>query len=162
MAILLLAYCTCLPCKSYTTAFIINASGAKIITGIPFQPSQITFVAHANIESLNIDADNGVGDNNSGINNSYGSMNGFVRNDGATNTQQVIYVGGSGNSINDISRYASSTNCIGVRYGNQNGNSLGRITASLTTFDANGFTLNVNRTAGAQTENLVVLFTAYK
>ncbi|WP_418653047.1 hypothetical protein [Tenacibaculum soleae] len=146
----------------YTGSFIINASGAKIITGIPFQPSQITFVAHANIESLNIDADNGVGNNNSGINNSFGSMNGFVRNDGATNTQQVIYVGGSGNSINDISRYASSTNCIGVRYGNQNGDSLGRITASLTTFNPNGFTLNVSRTANASNENLVVLFTAYK
>jgi hypothetical protein len=146
----------------YTGFFIINASGSQSITGLPFQPSQITFVAHANVESLNIDSDNGTGNNDRGIDNSFGTMNGFARDDGGSTTQQVIYVGGSGNSINDISRYASSSNCIGLRYGNQNGDDLGKITAPLTSFNSDGFTINVTRTINATSENLVVLYTAYK
>ena len=146
----------------YTGFFIINASGSQSITGLPFQPSQITFVAHANVESLNIDSDNGVGNNNTTLQNSFGTMNGFARDDGGSTTQQVIYVGGSGNSINDISRYASSSNCIGLRYGNQNGDDLGKITAPLTSFNSDGFTINVTRTINATSENLVVLYTAYK
>ena len=163
----------------YTGFFIINASGNKIIMGLPFQPSQITFVAHANVESLNIDSDNGTGNNDRGIDNSFGTMNGFARDDSGTTTQQVIYVGSHGNSVNDISRYASSSNCIGVRYGDQDGNDLGKITASFTSFDTNGFTVNVTYVNGTVTvnhvdplrdvqptdilnENLVVLYTAYK
>lgn len=86
----------------YNGSFIISAPGGNFsttfnqtINGLPFLPSQITFVAHANIESSNIDNDSGVGNNNTGINNSFGTMNGFVRNDGSSNTQQVIYIGGT-------------------------------------------------------------------
>ncbi len=159
----------------YTGFFIISSSGNQSITGIPFQPTQVTFVAHANIESTDIDGDNGVGNNNKGINNSFGTMNGFARDDNGSITQQVIYVGGSGNSINDISRFASSSNCIGVRYGDQNGNDLGKITAPLISFNSDGFTINVTYTNGTVTNNggnvhptdvlnesLVVLYTAYK
>jgi len=146
----------------YTGFFIINSNGSQAITGIPFQPSQITFVAHANIESLNINADNQTNNNNTGISNSFGSMNGFARDNGGSTTQQVIYVGGSGNSINDISRYASSSNCIGIRYGNQNGDNLGLLSADISSFNSNGFTINVTRTSNATSENLVVLYTAYK
>ncbi|WP_281847786.1 hypothetical protein [Olleya namhaensis] len=142
----------------YTGSFIITATGNQAITGLPFEPSSITFVAHANVETLNLDSDNGVGNNNTGLANSYGTMNGFARNDSGTTTQQVIYVGGSGNSINDISRYASSSNCIGLRYGNQNGDALGRTLASLSSFDTTGFTINVSTKA----DNVVVLYTAYK
>jgi len=163
----------------YNGFFIISSSGNQVISGIPFQPSQVTFVAHANVENLNIDSDNGTGNNDRGIDNSFGTMKGFVRDDSGTITQQVIYVGGHGNSINDISRYASSSNCIGVRYGDQNGADLGKITASFGTFTASGFTLNVTYVNGTITvnngnslvdvqptdvlnEGLVVLFTAYK
>jgi len=146
----------------YTGFFIINANGSKVISGLPFQPSQITFVAHANVESLNIDSDNAVGNNDNTLQNSFGTMNGFARDDSGTTVQQVIYVGGSGASINDISRYASSSNCIGLRCGNQNGDNLGKTTASFTSFDTNGFTINVTRTLTAVNENLVVLYTAYK
>ncbi|MCG7502842.1 hypothetical protein MHM83_13310 [Tenacibaculum sp. Mcav3-52] len=146
----------------YTGAFIINTNGNVTINTLPFQPSQITFVAHANVESFNLDLDNNIGDNNRSIANSFGTMNGFARNDSGTITQQVIYIGGSGNSINDISRFASSSNCIGLRYSDQNGNDLGKITASMTSFNTNGFTINVNRTNNASSENLVVLYTAYK
>jgi hypothetical protein len=75
---------------------------------------------------------------------------------------------GSGQSINNISRFSSSSNCIGLRYGNQDAANLGKITASMTSFNANGFTLNVKYTAAASGntavlgENVIVLFTAYK
>ncbi|WP_075344595.1 hypothetical protein [Tenacibaculum agarivorans] len=175
-------------------AFTINAPGGttnttfdRIVTGIPFQPSQITFVAHANIEAEDgIDSDNGntfpSGNNNNdrGIDNSFGTMNGFVRlNTGGSTTQQVIYVGGHGNSINDISRFASTSNCLGVRYGDQNGLDLGKITGSFSSFNSNGFTISVSYTLGTVTNNstdpkvnvqptdilnesLVVFYTAYK
>ena len=150
------------PTVVYVGFFIINADGSQSITGLPFQPSQITFVAHANVESLNIDSDNAVGNNNNTLQNSFGTMNGFARDDGGSTTQQVIYIGGNGNSINNISRYASSSNCIGLRYGNQNGDDVGKITASFTSFDSNGFTINITRSFLARNENLVILYTAYK
>ena len=144
----------------YTGYFIINANGSQSITGLPFQPSQITFVAHANVESLNIDSGGALNSNT--IGNSFGTMNGFARDDGGSITQQVIYIGGSGRSINNISRYASSSKCIGLRYGDQNGVDLGKITAPLISFNSNGFTINVTRTSNATNENLVVLYTAYR
>lgn len=61
---------------------------------------------------------------------------------------KLFILGGHGNSINDISRYASNSNCIGVRYGNQNGDDLGKITAYLSSFNTNGFTLSVSYTLG--------------
>lgn len=141
----------------YMGAFIISATGPQTINGIPFQPSQISFVAHANVESLNLNSDNAVGNNNTGIANSFGTGNGFARDNAGSITQQTIYVGGSGNSINDISRYASSAHCIGIRYGNQNGNSLGLTTAVLSSFNVDGFTINVDNLS----DNLVVLYQAY-
>lgn len=180
----------------YVGSFIINAPGGNAtttftqdISDIPFQPSQVTFVAHANIESLNIDSDNGVvpttapsNNNVRGINNAYGTMNGFARDNGTTPIpQQVIYIGGHGNSINDISRYASNVNAIGIRYGNQNGLDLGKITGRLTSFDTDGFELSITYTIGTFNQNttnannivriidtdifaesLVVFYTAYK
>lgn len=163
----------------YTGSFIISGEGVVTVTGIPFEPSQVTFVANANVESLNIDSDNGTGNNDRGIDNAYGTMNGFARNIGGTLVQQVMYSGGNGNSINDISRYASNSNCIGVRYGDQNGSSLGKIEAAFNAFTTDGFTLNVDYTDGVITvnngnalldvqpddvndEDLLVIFTAYK
>ncbi len=164
----------------YNGFFIITGSGVTTVSTIPFEPSQVTFVAHANVESLDLNSDNGIGNNTRGINNSFGTMNGFARrNTDNSITQQVIYVGGHGNSINDISRFSSSSNCIGIRYGDQNGTNLGVITANLTSFTANGFTLNATYTNGTitnnstnpvirvqpndvQNEDVVVLFTAYR
>lgn len=136
-------------------------------------------MAHANVESFGIDSDNGIGNNARGISNSFGTSNGYARN-GSSPSQGFIYVGSHGNSINDISRYSSDIACIGIRYGNQNGDSLGKITAELTSFDANGFTLNINYIDGVihspsvpgsilnvrrddvDDESIVVLYTAYK
>lgn len=142
----------------YMGVVIISSTGILNVTELPFKPSQISFTAHANIESLNLNSDNGIRNNDNGIANTYGSMNGFARNDGTGIVQQVIYVGGNGNSINDISRYASNNSCIGIRYSNQNGDNLGITAASVSSFNANGFSLNVTSRA----DNLVVLYQAYK
>jgi len=144
--------------STYVGSFIISAVGDQTIAGLPFKPSSITFVAHANIETLNIDTDNGIRNNDNGIANAYGSMNGFARNDNGSITQQVIYVGGNGNSINDISRYASSTQCIGLRYSNQNGDAVGRTLASMSAFTSDGFTISVSQ----KSDNVVVIYTAYR
>ncbi|AWX45362.1 hypothetical protein HME9304_02375 [Flagellimonas maritima] len=142
----------------YVGAFQITGTGNQVINGLPFEPSSITFTAYANVESLNINSDNGTNNNNNGIANSFGSMNGFARNDNGSISEQVIYVGGSGNSINDISRYASSSHSIGLRYGNQNGDNLGVTSATVTSFNNDGFTLNTDSFA----DGIVVLFQAYR
>ncbi len=143
---------------AYTGHFIITATGTQTITGLPFEPSSISFAAHANVETENIDSDNGVGDNTNTIVNAFGSMNGYARNSGGTINQQVIYVGGNGTSINDISRYSNSGQCIGIRYSNQNGNNIGLTTANVTSFTTDGFVINVSSRA----DNLLVMYTAYK
>ena len=164
----------------YVGAFQINRAGTITVNNIPFRASQITFTANTNVETSNVDSDNGTGNNDRGIANSFGTMNGFARrNIDNSISQQSIYSGGHGSSINDISRYASSSNCIGMRYGNQNGSLLGKIEASLSAFTIDGFTLNVVYTNGEitvnnnntlvdvqptdiNTEGLLVLFTAYR
>jgi len=142
----------------FTGFFTINNTGTTTVTGIPFQPNQITFVAHANVERFGLDNDNQTRNNDGGIANAFGSMNGFARNNNGTITQGVIYVGGSGNSINDISRYSSNQRCIGIRYSNQNGDAVGRTLAALTAFTADGFTLNVTN----RSDNVLVFYTAYR
>jgi hypothetical protein len=142
----------------YMGKFIITGTGTQTISGLPFQPSQIKFMAHANVETYNLNADNGVGNNNGSFQNAFGSMSGFTTNFGGTIQQQIIYIGGSGNSINDISRYASDSRAIGIRYSNQNGDNLGLTAAQVTSFNSDGFTINVTN----HTENIVVLFEAYR
>ena len=141
----------------YSGFFLVSATGTVTVSGLPFQPRNITFTAHANVESLNLNADNGVRNNERGIANAFASANGFARDDSGSIVQQTIAIGGHGNSINDISRYASSAHCIGLRYGNQNGDSLGTTSATLTNFNPDGFTVNVDSFA----DGLVVLYTAY-
>jgi hypothetical protein len=142
----------------YLGVFTITGTGDIPITGIPFSPSSASFVAHANVESPNINADNGVGNNSSTIANSFGTSNGFSRNDSGSIIHQSIYVGGSGNSINDISRFASNAHCIGIRYSNQNGDNLGTTTARVTSFTADGFIVNTDNFA----DGLIVLYKAYR
>ena len=165
--------------STYIGSFIISAAGPQSITGLPFKPSQITFIGHANIEDFNIDSDNAIDNNTSGLQNTHGVMNGFARDDNGSTTQQVIYIGSHGNSVNDITRFASNANCIGLRYTNTNGDDLGKILASFTSFDANGFTVNASYINGTVTvnnssprfsvqpddvlgESVLVLYTAYR
>ncbi|WP_442266865.1 hypothetical protein ACSIGC_03965 [Tenacibaculum sp. ZS6-P6] len=163
----------------YVGFFIINAPGGttatnfnQVINGIPFQPSQITFIAHSNIENLNVNSAGSGGLNTATLQNAFGTANGFARNDSGTITQASIYIGGSGSSINSISRYSSNSQCFGLRYGNQNAVNMGIISGTLTSFNNNGFSINVNYSLGVSgntnrdndilDESLVVFFTAYK
>ncbi len=143
----------------YSGSFIISGTGNVTITGLPFRPSNITFVAHPNVDTPNLDARSSNGSTNVDTKeNVFGTMNGFAQVYNGTTTQQVIFAGGSGRSINDISRYASNSHCIGLRYANQNGGAYGRTTALLTTFNTNGFTLNVDE----YEDTVLVMYTAYK
>ncbi|MEP3373566.1 MAG: hypothetical protein ABJL43_00690 [Maribacter dokdonensis] len=143
---------------TYTGTFRISGSGTLSVSGIPFQPTSVSFVAYANVEDFNIDSDNGTRNNETGLPNAYGSMKGFARDDNGSVTEQVIFNGGSGNSINDISRYASDSHSIGVRYANQNGDKLGLTTATVTAFTSTGFTLNTDNYA----DGVVVIYEAHR
>lgn len=156
----------------YSGSFQITTAGSITISGLPFQPSNITFIAHANVESFGIDTAGSDGTNSATIQNSFGTSNGFARDDSGTTIQETIYIGGSGSSINSISRYSANDKCLGVRYGNQNGVNLGLITGELTNFNTDGFDINITYTNGVsgnanlnddiQDEDLIVLYTAYK
>lgn len=135
----------------------ITALGEIDVT-LPFTPSSISFVAHSNVDTYTLNADNGSGNNNNGIANAYGSMNGYAQNTVSGILQQVIYVGGSGNSIDNISRYASPLHCIGLRYSNKTGNNLGITSAEVKSIQANEFTLDVDSYA----DSVVILYKAYK
>ncbi len=141
----------------YVGKAIISATGNLIITGIPFKPKRVTFTAYANIESYTID---GIGSSANNKDNSFGYMKGYAFDNGVTIEQQVINGGGSGESINNISRYASPLHCIGMRYANQDAVKLGLTTARLTSFNANGFTLNVD--SYLTNENLVIIYEAHR
>lgn len=143
---------------TYTGTFRISGSGTLSVSGIPFQPTSVSFVAYANVEDFNLDSDNGTRNNETGLPNAYGSMKGFARDDNGSITEQVIFNGGSGNSINDISRYASDSHSIGVRYANQNGDKLGLTTATVTAFTSTGFTLNTDNYA----DGVVVIYKAHR
>lgn len=142
----------------YIGKFTITGTGNKTITGLPFQPSSIKFSAHANVEGYNVNSANGAGQNNNGYNNVFGTSIGYATNYGGSINQQVIFIGASGNSINDISKYASSSRAIGIRYSNQNGNSLGLTAASVTSFNTDGFTINVTD----YKDHIVVIYEAYR
>ena len=170
--------------SSYSGYVIINSThnGNSIdVENLPFKPSNITFVAHANIEDFGINNDNATRNNDRGIRNSFASMNGYARQDGDNIEQGVISIGSHGNSINDISRYSSDSQAIGIRYGDQNGIFLGSITGTVSSFNQDGFSLTINYTVGDETntsytsttehqvlpediynEGLLIFYTAHK
>ncbi|WAC01742.1 hypothetical protein N7U66_17870 [Lacinutrix neustonica] len=55
-------------------------------------------------------------------------------------------------------RYASNTHCVGIRYSNDNGDNLGITSATISSFNSNGFTLNIDSHA----DDVVILFEAYR
>lgn len=142
----------------YVGTFQISAVGDVIVSGIPFQPASITFTAYANIASSIVNGDNEVANNNNTAINMHGSMMGFARNNGASITQQVIFNGASGASVNDISRYASSSYSIGLRYADNDGNNLGLTTASISSFNTDGFTINTDSFTGG----ILIIYEAYR
>jgi len=142
----------------YFGKFKITASGNKIIVGLPFKPKRVEFKAYANVDDYVLNIDNGIEDDIKTKDNYFGYMVGFADQNGVAIEQQVIQGGANAGSINDHSRYSSAVNCIGFRYADDNGTLLGLTTASLTSFNPAGFTLNVNNF----TDGVVVIYTAYK
>ncbi|MBT8277163.1 MAG: hypothetical protein KJO39_13540 [Bacteroidia bacterium] len=144
--------------KVYVGKAIITGTGTLVISGLPFEPSSVSIQAYSNVDAYVLDADNGTSNNDAGIANAFGSMKGYARDSSGSIDQQVIYGGGSGNSINDISRFASPSHCVGLRYADKNGTSLGVTSASLTSFNSDGFTLNIDSYA----DSVVILYEAHK
>ncbi|MCW5518924.1 hypothetical protein J1N09_03680 [Aureitalea sp. L0-47] len=144
--------------KVHVGKAIITGSGTLVVNGLPFKPSSVSITAYANVDAYTLDADNGVANNNAGIPNVFGFMKGYASDNSGSIDQQVIFGGGSGNSINDISRYASPSHCVGLRYVDKNGTSLGVTSAALTSFNSDGFTLNVDSYA----DGVVIIYEAYK
>lgn len=137
---------------------IISTTG-DIDIDLPFKPARIVFTAYANVDAYTLNDDNSSGSNNNNTKeNIFGSMKGYAHYDGTTISQQVIFNGGSGASINDISLYASPSHCIGLRYANNNGDSLGLTNAYVDSFNDTGFTLTVSNA----TDAVLVIYEAYR
>lgn len=160
---------------------IINSSGTKTVTGLGFQPTSIDFIAINRVQNYDNGAYRSDGNNTNDIRLSGGSMTGYATNYGGIKSQQVISIGTNGASINNIGTYSSDSHCIASFFTNQDGEPIhdngsrstgsdsqgGLIRASLTSFDADGFTLNVDRflagaATGSLTNQIVVIFKAYR
>ena len=160
---------------------LIDASGTKIITGVGFQPSSIEFIAVNRAQDYNDGAYRSAVNNSNDVRMAGGQMTGYATNYGGTTSQQVISFGSNGSSINNIGSYASQNHCIAAFFVNNNGDPIhdngtasggsdsqdGLIRASLTTFDTDGFTLDVDRflagsAANSRTNQIVVKFKAFR
>ncbi len=159
----------------YTGSFTITRSSRNNfqlpITGLPFVPSQITFVAHMNVPDLSQNNSNENPSNMASIWNAVGTMHGFVRKNGTSNkVQSVLFSGIHGYNPDDISLFSSNQHCIGLRYTNNQGINVGIIKGSLRSFDSNGnnfgFTIQVEYVRGSNNDvfnqDLEVFYTAYK
>lgn len=140
---------------------LINATGDFTVTGLPFAPSRVKFSAAVPLDAtdaakrptLNSDEEDNFG----------GVMIGYAADTGGGTVQQAMSSGGSGNSINAIRVFGSSTHCIGVSFGNQDGLSAGNIRATLSSWNADGFTVNVGTYSGITTiSGLLVMYEAYE
>ncbi len=174
----------------YTGSFTIRQPGGYqqsrektvSVNNLPFEPSQITFVAHMNLPNLSRNNSSeyyGSNPNKKRLKNAVGTMHGFVREDSITlnKVQNVLFSGIHGKSPDDISLFSSNQHCIGLRYTGARGKNKGVIKAYLESFDANGnnfgFTLKARYERGVYNKNqaiyneifqqdVVVFYTAYK
>jgi hypothetical protein len=134
----------------YPGIIIINGTGNFTVSSVPFQPSSVKLEIHAN-RGQNRSTDSGGGSN---VRNSISQMTGIARDDG---TRQAIGNAGSGNSINEVRKFSTNNKCILMEYSGKNGGFEGSFEGDITSFNADGFTINMSRVD--QTE--VVIFTAY-
>jgi predicted membrane protein len=160
---------------------IIDASGAKIITGVGFQPTSIEFTAINRVQDYNDGAYRSGTNNSNDVRMASGQMTGYATNYSGIASQQVISFSTNGSSINNIGTYSSQNHCIAAFFANNNGEPIrddgnptagavvqqGLIRASLTTFGTDGFTLNVDRflagsATNSRTNQIVVMFKAYR
>lgn len=134
---------------------LINGTGDYNVTGLPFEPSRIEFKAAIPVDGSDVTL-TGSG-NEDGFS---GPMFGFAVNGGS---QQAIYSGGSGNSINNIRAGSKSGQAVFVEYADANGSQIAEIQASVSSFNSDGFTLNCGTYSSvANVSGLFVIYTAYK
>jgi hypothetical protein len=126
--------------QTYTGSFIINSTGNKNITGLPFAPDQIEFKAALPVDAENVGSK--AGDDSNDDSGFAGTMFGFARK--SDGTQKAVTTGGSGNSINNIRFGSSNGNAIYAAYGDQNANDTGQITGSVASWNNDGVTLKAS------------------
>jgi hypothetical protein len=148
--------------KVYNGSFVITSTGAQSISGLPFEPNQVTFRA-----SLPVDAENlagKAGDSASDDTGFAGNMFGFARNDGSTTTQQAMSTGGSGASINNVRYGASDSKAIYATYGDGDAAEVAQLEGTVSSWNADGFTLNIDTYSSfsAGMAGQVVQYTAYR
>lgn len=160
----------------------ITSSGSLNVTGVGFTPSSIEFTAINRVQNPN-DGFYRSGTNNSNdVRMAGGISTGFAQsNSGGRPVQFAMSTGISGSSINNLGTYSSTSHCIAAVFTNNNGEPIhdngsasnggdsqgGLIRASLTSFDTDGFTLNVDRflagsNTNSRTNQIVVMYKAYR
>ena len=165
----------------YFGKFIITSLGIVTETGIGFSPSSVEFTAINRVQDYNDGAYRGSTNNSNDIRIAGGFTAGYAQNNSGSIDQQVISNAFSGNSLNNIGTYSSNTHCIAALFVNNNADPLrdngtnggastqeGLVRATFQSFDADGFTINVDRFLGPTTTSpdrtnaIVVLYKAYR
>ncbi|ALM20878.1 lysyl-tRNA synthetase [Nonlabens sp. MIC269] len=159
----------------------ITSSGSVSVTGVGFEPSSVEFVAINRVQTANEGASRSGQNNSNDIRMAGGMTTGFAQNNGGAIDQYAMATGLSGSSINNIGTYSSTNHCFAALFVNNNGEPIhdngsatggtdtqeGLIRASMTSFDTDGFTINVDRfLAGSSTNSrenqIVVMYKAYR
>ncbi|PPK96940.1 hypothetical protein LY01_00765 [Nonlabens xylanidelens] len=159
---------------------IISAKGSLNITDVPFKPESIEFLAVNRVQDYD-ETYRSDTNNSNDIRMAGGQTMGYAQTVGAGIDQQVISSAASGSSLNNIGTYSSDSHCIAAFFVNNNGEPIhdngtatggtdaegGLISASLQSFDASGFTLNVDNylgesSTGVRTNQIVVIYKAYR
>lgn len=165
----------------YFGKLMITATGSVVVEGIPFEPRSVEFMAVNRVQNYNDGAYRSDTNNSNDIRMAGGMTMGYAQVNGVNIDQQVIANGFNGSSINNIGTYSSDSHCIAAFFVNNNGEPIhdngtasngtdtqdGLISASLSSFDENGFTLNVDHflpgsTSNNRTNQIVVIFKAYR
>ncbi|MCT8339668.1 hypothetical protein MG296_06355 [Flavobacteriaceae bacterium TK19130] len=160
---------------------LVSSSGTLSITGVGFTPSMVEFIAINRVQGYD-EVYRSDSNNSNDIRMASGLTFGYAKNVAGSIEQQVISHGFSGSSLNNIGTYSSSSHCIAAFYVNNNGEPIhdngtatggadtqqGLVSASLDSFDADGFTLNFDRflaptsTSPDRTNELVIIYKAYR
>lgn len=166
----------------YFGKFLITASGTLNVSNLPFQPRSIEFMAVNRVQDFNDGASRSSDNNSNDIRMAGGQTMGYAQTNGAVINQQVISNGFNGSSINNIGAYSSDNHCIAAFFVNNNGDPIrdngngagggaganqqdGLIRASLQSFNANGFTINVDKFLSGtsfRSNQIVVIYKAYR
>lgn len=160
---------------------ILTSTGNELVEGIPFMPSAVEFLAVNRVQNYDDGAYRSNSNNSNDVRMAAGMTMGYAQASGTNINQQVISNGFNGASINNIATYSSDSHCIAAFFVNNNADPIhdngssnngaedegGLISASLTSFNNNGFTLNVDRfltgsTTASRTNQIVVIFKAYR